>query len=175
MTEALLAQIALRGPVWEPCCGDGAMAKVLEAHGHRVVASDIDARGFGTPGLDFLAARAVPGGCRAIVTNPPYGESGTQPGQSRSPVAMLTFLRHALALTASVQGQLALLVRLQWIAGQRAAAIMSAAPFAAVIVLRQRIRWFDQGAQTNHAQHHHAWVVFDHAHPPGQPPALLFG
>ncbi len=175
VTEALLAHVTLRGPVWEPCCGDGAMAKVLQAHGHQVVASDIAARGFGAPGVDFLAARTLPDGCRAIVTNPPYGEGELQPGQRRSPAAILGFLRHALALTASVQGQLALLVRLQWIAGQRAATLMTAAPFASVVVLRQRICWFDMGADTKPAQHHHAWVVFDHAHPPGQPPAFLFG
>ncbi len=88
---------------------------------------------------------------------------------------MLNFLRHALALTASVQGQLALLVRLQWIAGQRAAEMMSAAPFTAVVVLRQRIRWFEMGAQTNRAQHHHAWVIFDYARRSGDPPAILYG
>jgi hypothetical protein len=55
---------------------------------------------------------------------------------------MLDFLRHALALTATVQGQLALLVRLQWIAGRRVADVMTAAPFAAVLVLTRRIRWF---------------------------------
>jgi hypothetical protein len=87
---------------------------------------------------------------------------------------MLEFLRHALALTATVQGQLALLVRLQWIAGKRVAGLMAAAPFAATIVLTQRIQWFDIGKQTNAGQHHHAWVVFDHEHPPGCPPALLF-
>ena len=84
---------------------------------------------------------------------------------------MLNFLRHALMLTASVQGQLALLVRLQWIAGQRAAEVMSAAPFAAVVVLTRQILWFDRGEDTKPAQHHHAWVVFDHAHPSGRPPA----
>ena len=87
---------------------------------------------------------------------------------------MLNFLRHALMLTASVQGQLALLVRLQWIAGQRAAEVMSTAPFAAVVVLTRRILWFDRGEDTKPAQHHHAWVVFDHAHPSGQPPAMLY-
>ena len=172
VTEALLRHVTLRGPVWEPCCGDGAMARVLQAYGHQVVASDIADRGFGTPGVDFLVAQTVPGGCRAMVTNPPYGEA-TSP--RRTPSAMLGFLRHALTLTASVQGQLALLVRLQWIAGQRAAGIISAAPFAAVIVLRERIGWFDMGAETKRAQHHHAWVVFDHAHPTGRPPALLYG
>jgi hypothetical protein len=174
VTEALLQHVGLRGPVWEPCCGDGAMSTVLAAAGYEVVSTDICDRGFGIPGVDFLACRTVPGGCRSIVTNPPYGDSGSHAGQSRSPAAMLRFLRHALRLTASMQGQLALLVRLQWIAGQRAAEVMSAAPFASVVVLRQRICWFDRGEHTKRAQHHHAWVVFDHAYPPNHPPALLY-
>jgi hypothetical protein len=174
VTEALLHHVRLRGPVWEPCCGDGAMSRVLAEHGHHVVSTDLMQRGFGTPGVDFLQCGAVPDQCRSIVTNPPYGDSGSHVGQARSPTAMRGFLSHALMLTASVQGQLALLVRLQWLAGRRVAAIMSAAPFSAVIVLTQRIRWFEMGANTNAAQHHHAWVVFDHAHPPGQPPAMLY-
>ena len=174
VTEALLQHIRFRGPIWEPCCGDGAMASVLSRHGYKVVASDIADRGFGTAGVDFLACRAVPKGCRSLVTNPPYGDSGSHAGQSRSPTAMLNFLRHALTLTASMQGQLALLVRLQWIAGQRVAEVMSTAPFRAVVVLTHRIRWFDRGEDTKPAQHHHAWVVFDHDHPPGQPPAMLY-
>ena len=75
VTEALLKHVRLRGPVWEPCCGDGAMARVLAAHGHAVVSTDIADRGFGEAGVDFLQCRTVPGGCRSIVTNPPYGDS----------------------------------------------------------------------------------------------------
>ncbi|MDR3534803.1 MAG: hypothetical protein P4L90_30100 [Rhodopila sp.] len=174
VTEALLRHVRFRGPVWEPCCGDGAMSSVLAEHGYDVVSTDITDRGFGVPGVDFLACREVRGNCRSIVTNPPYGDTGSHVGQSKSPAAMLGFLRHAMTLTASVQGQLALLVRLQWIAGRRAADMMSAGPFSAVIVLTKRIQWFELGERTNTAQHHHAWVVFDHAHPPGQPPAMLF-
>lgn len=174
VTQALLRHVRLRGPIWEPCCGDGAMAKVLAENGHAVVATDIAERGFGTSGVDFMACDTVPGGCRAIVTNPPYGDSGSHGGQSRSPAAMLKFLHHAMTLTKSVQGQLALLVRLQWVAGKRAADMMSAGPFAAMVVLTKRIQWFDMGEKTNTAQHHHAWVVFDHRHGKGQPPALLF-
>lgn len=174
VTEALLRHVQFRGPVWEPCCGDGAMSTALAAQGYDVVSSDIADRGFGRGGVDFLTCRTVPEACRSIVTNPPYGDSGSHTGQSRSSSAMMGFLRHALTLTAAVQGQLALLVRLQWIAGQRVAQVMADAPFSAVIVLTQRIRWFDMGERTNHAQHHHAWVVFDHAHPRGQPPAMLF-
>ncbi len=174
VTEALLHHVRLRGPVWEPCCGDGAMSRVIEGAGYGVHSSDLVDRGYGKAGVDFLACKSVPAGCRSIVTNPPYGETGVHTGQSRSPTAMLRFLRHSLALTESVRGQLALLVRLQWIPGQRAAGIMTAAPFSAVIMLKDRIQWFDMGAETNRAQHHHAWVVFDYEHPAGQPPALLF-
>ena len=174
VTEALLHHVRFRGPVWEPCCGDGAMSSVLMKNGYDVVSTDLVDRGFGTYGVDFLGCHSVPGGCRSIVTNPPYGDTGSQKGQARSSVAMLGFLRHAMALTSSVQGQLALLVRLQWIAGKRAADTLSGGPFSAVIVLTHRIRWFDMGKRTNAAQHHHAWVVFDHMHPPGQPPAMLF-
>lgn len=150
------------------------MSRVLAANGYDVVSTDIADRGFGTSGIDFLTCRDMPEGCHSIVTNPPYGETGSHKGQSRSPKAMLEFLRHSLALAESVQGQLALLVRLQWIAGQRAAEVMTAAPFSTVIVLTDRIQWFDMGEATNRAQHHHAWVVFDHAHPKGTPPAMLF-
>jgi hypothetical protein len=174
VTEALLRHIRFRGPIWEPCCGDGAMSVVLEEHGYDVISTDIADRGFGKPGVDFLACRAVPKGCRSIITNPPYGDSGSHTGKSKSPGAMLAFLHHAMTLTASMDGQLALFVRLQWIAGRRAAEMMSAGPFSAVVVLTKRIQWFDNGDETNTAQHHHAWVVFDHRHPAGQPPAMLF-
>jgi hypothetical protein len=174
VTEALLRHVRFRGPVWEPCCGDGAMSSVLAGQGYDVISTDLVDRGFGEAGVDFLTTYTVPSGCRSIVTNPPYGDSGSHAAQSRSPTAMLEFLRHAMMLTRSVQGQLALLVRLQWVAGRRVADVMSAGPFAATIVLTRRIRWFDMGKFTKNAQHHHAWVVFDHAHPDGQPPAMLY-
>ncbi len=174
VTDALLRHVRLRGPVWEPCCGDGAMSTVLAAQGYDVVSTDIADRGFGTPGVNFLTCHEMPAGCRSIVTNPPYGDTGSHVGQEKSSTAMLDFLRHALSLAAGVDGQLALLVRLQWIAGRRAAEVMSAAPFSSVVILTRRIQWFEMGERTNQAQHHHAWVVFDHAHPPGQPPALHY-
>jgi len=174
VTEALLGAVALRGPVWEPCCGTGAMSRVLEAHGQTVVSSDIADHGFGTPGVDILACRVMPEGCRALVTNPPYGDTGLHAGQSRSPTAMLDFVRHTLFLAESVAGQLALLVRLQWIAGKRVAALLSSGPLDAVVALTDRIQWFHMGERTNAAQHHHAWIVFDFARAGGRPPALLF-
>jgi tRNA G10 N-methylase Trm11 len=146
----------------------------MHRRGYDVTSTDIADHGFGAAGVDFLSCQAVPDGCRAIVTNPPYGEARSLKGQEKSSMAMLGFVRHALRLTEHVQGQLALLVRFQWVAGKRASALMSAGPFAAVVALTRRIHWFEEGANVNISQHHHAWVVFDHAHPVGQPPALLF-
>jgi len=175
VTEALLRHVQFRGRVWEPCCGTGAITTVLQRHGYSVTSTDIADHGFGAPGVDFFSFQAVPEGCRALVTNPPYGRNTpSRKGQEKSAMAMLRFVDHALRLTESMQGQLALLVRFQWVAGHRAAALMSAGPFAAVIALTHRIQWFDKGEATNISQHHHAWVVFDHAHPTGQPPTLLY-
>jgi hypothetical protein len=174
VTEALLRHVRLRGPVWEPCCGTGAISQVLSGQGYTVISTDIADYGYGTPGIDVLACRAMPDGCRSLITNPPYGDTGSHKGQDRSSAAMLGFVRHALTLAEGARGQLALLVRLQWIAGRRAAALMSAGPFVAVVVLTRRIQWFDMGDRTNQAQHHHAWVVFDYERMEDSPPALFF-
>jgi hypothetical protein len=175
VTEALLSYVQFRGRVWEPCCGTGAITTVLQRHGYGVTSTDIADHGFGTPGVDFLLCGVVPDDCRALVTNPPYGGNGaSREGHEKSAIAMLRFVDRALRLTESVQGQLALLVRFQWVAGRRAAALISAGPLAAVIALTHRIQWFDKREATNISQHHHAWIVFDHAHPAGKPPSLLF-
>jgi len=166
--------VRLRDRVWEPCCGTGAMSEVLSGHGHAVVSTDVGDYGYGTAGVDIFACRSMPDGCRSLVTNSPYGDTGSHRGQERSATAMLEFVRHAMSLVEGVERQLALLVRFQWIAGKRAAALLSSGPLAAVVTLTRRIRWFDMGENTNTAQHHHAWIVFDYRRPAGTPPVLLF-
>jgi hypothetical protein len=69
VTEALLQRFAFRGPIWEPCCGTGAMSTILAAHGYDVISTDIADCGFGAPGIDFLTSRSVPDRCRSIITN----------------------------------------------------------------------------------------------------------
>lgn len=162
VTECLLRKTALRGPIWEPCCGDGAIAEVLKRAGHEVEATDLSDYGYGRPGVDFYACTEFPAGCRTLVTNPPYGDGGPKRRATNVSLAMLRFIRHALVLTARAEGQLALLVRFQWIAGKRASNLIAAAPLDAVIALTRRIRWFDQGEATTTGQHHHCWIVFDY-------------
>ncbi|MBV8890157.1 MAG: hypothetical protein JO267_06860 [Alphaproteobacteria bacterium] len=174
VTACLLRHVPLRGPVWEPCCGDGAIARVVEAAGQEVVATDLADHGFGVAGLDFFSCRALPTGCRSLVTNPPYGDGSEHSRATNASAAMLRFVRHALDMTEKADGQLALLVRFQWIAGKKAAGLLSSGPLDRVIALTRRIRWFDRGALTNSGQHHHAWIVFDFARCPATPPRILF-
>jgi hypothetical protein len=65
--------------IWEPACGDGRLARVLEYHGFEVIATDLrEHPGFGQGGLDFLLATPqdkwgeIIGEVDAIVTNPPF-------------------------------------------------------------------------------------------------------
>src|SRR5947208_1977198 len=68
-TKALLRYEVFQGPVLEPCCGNGAMAKVLEETGYKVIASDLHDRGYGTT-RDFFDYK--PKEALNIVTNPPF-------------------------------------------------------------------------------------------------------
>ncbi|MCY1166572.1 hypothetical protein D9M73_65140 [compost metagenome] len=101
-TQALLGFWCLPPCViWEPACGDGAMSKVLEQRGYRVVSTDLRETGFGQGGIDFLAA--APRECDAIVTNPPFNLSEA-------------FIRRALSVTPCV----AMLLKSQyWHAAKR--------------------------------------------------------
>lgn len=174
VTEVLLKNVKLRGPIWEPCCGDGAMARVLERGGHKVVATDLVDRGFGQGGTDFFDRIAFPPGCRAMVTNPPYGDGGELVRPTNASLGMQKFIRHALDLTVRENGQLALLVRFQWIAGKKAAALISSGPLSRVVVLTKRIQWFDMGERATTGQHHHAWLFWDCSYGNLLPPSLIF-
>jgi hypothetical protein len=174
VTQTLVRHVPLRGPVWEPCCGDGAISRVLERNGHEVVPTDLSDHGYGQGGVDFYQQMQFPPGCRAMVTNPPYGDGGVWNHKRNSPNALPNFVRHALELTQRANGQLALLVRLQWIAGARASAIISSGPLSRMVVLTKRILWFDNGPQTTNGQHNHAWLFWDCAHDGSAAPGLVF-
>lgn len=59
--------------VWEPACGDGAMARVLEAAGFCVAATDLrQDSGYGIGGIDFIDGGHSVTDVAAIITNPPF-------------------------------------------------------------------------------------------------------
>jgi hypothetical protein len=70
LTQALLGVERFHGGVWEPACGDGAMARVLRAHGLPTTSTDLVSRGYGRGGVDFLKTRRLRQ--ENVVTNPPF-------------------------------------------------------------------------------------------------------
>lgn len=60
-----------KGAVWEPACGDGAIARVITDLKGTVIATDLHDRGYGTSGVDFLTTDSVEE-FASIVTNPPF-------------------------------------------------------------------------------------------------------
>lgn len=98
LIEAMSAQFeAIHGRpirrIWEPACGDGRLARVLEWHGYEVVSTDLrEFSGYGQGGIDFLHGDPATdygwdiGEIDMIVTNPPFNLS-------------VEFVRRALAYT----------------------------------------------------------------------------
>lgn len=150
-TEALLAVERFDGTVWEPACGDGAIARVLEAAGHRVVSADLIDRGYGQVGVDFLLDWQT----RAdhVVTNPPF--------KLAEP-----FIRHALA---RVPGRVAMFLRLAFLEGQARRRLFTGTPLARVWVFSSRVALVRGGGEMRQGRAAggmiaFAWFVWDPAH-----------
>ncbi len=130
-TRALLPLIA-HWPkhVWEPACGDGAIARELECAGYVVEATDLVYRGFGRGDVDFLKEqRAIR---RTVITNPPFKLAGE-------------FIHHAYDLDVRY---MALLLKMTfWNAASRLKAWRRFPP-AAVHPLTWRLDFDGRGAPT---------------------------
>lgn len=74
--EATLALLKFLGipksaVIWECACGSGEMSRAIAAEGYNVISSDIEDRGFGKGGADFITYRQE-SGFDWIITNPPF-------------------------------------------------------------------------------------------------------
>ena len=157
-TRALLSVEAFDGPIWEPACGDGAIAKVLGNHGHAVVATDLNAYGFGEAGVDFLKTSTHR--AKHIVTNPPYGWGLAD-----------RFVARALALTAKTGGKVAMFLNMASLCHRRRTAYWRACPPARIYAVDDIVCWpEDRYGPAPHAftRHRYCWVVWtpDHKGPP---------
>jgi len=127
-TRALLSVEAFDGAIHEPACGEGHIAHELEAAGHTVVATDLNDRGFGRTGLDFLG-QAVPLAPH-IVTNPPYGRGLAD-----------AFLRKALLLTRQTGGKVAMLLNLSSLAEPKRTPLWRSVPPARLYAIDDIVCW----------------------------------
>jgi hypothetical protein len=126
--EALLKAESFEGDIWEPACGNGAISKVLEAAGHRVVSSDLVDRGYGEIGHDFLMEWKP----RApnIITNPPFKLA-------------VPFVRKSLDL---YSGKIAMLLKIAFLEGRERADLFANSPLARVHVFSQRLAFVPGGS-----------------------------
>jgi len=137
------------GDIWEPACGAGDIAKVLTEAGYAVTATDLIARGYGTPGVDFLLDYQTT--AENIVTNPPYKFADE-------------FVWHALNRASR---KVAMLLRLGWIAGAKRKQFIERTPLARVLVFSgrlqmQRGRLPEPGDGKTMIDS--AWFIWDKAH-----------
>lgn len=146
--EALLQCEQFDGQIWEPACGDGAISKILVAHGHEVHSSDKVDRGYGEV-ADFLETERE---VQHIITNPPYNQAEE-------------FIEHALECAT---GKVAMLLRLAFLEGQQRHEKWNRWPLKTVWVFSKRISMYPDKHQTGHGLYPYAWFVWDHAHK-GQP------
>ena len=143
-TFALVNNESFEGQIWEPACGDGTMARVLQESGRPVDASDLYDRGYGEIGVDFLnSARTV----ENIVTNPPYNSAEG-------------FVEAGLRQTTQ---KLCLLLRLAFLEGaNRQRTIFSKTPPTRVWVFSERITFYPAGAIVKGTgTTAYAWFVWD--------------
>jgi hypothetical protein len=142
-TERLLEVESFAGTtVWEPACGDGAISKLLIAHGAGVESTDLYDRGYGQDGIDFLL---TPGDVENIVTNPPYKLARQ-------------FVEHALLCASD---RVVMCCKLNFLAGQRRAELFASTPLRTVYVSRKRVS-FDKGTVkgNDNGVLEYAWFVW---------------
>lgn len=107
--------------IWEPCCGTRSISKVLKIYNYDLISSDIEDRGYGHTGVDFLQKTETE--APMIFTNPPYNIS-------------TEFVNHSLKLAE----QSVFLLRLQWLEGERRRKqLFSSNKLANVFVFSKRI------------------------------------
>ncbi len=117
--------------VFEPCCGDGAISKLMEDAGLDVVSHDLVYRGYGTGDLDFLLTSETD--CEAIVTNPPFNLSEK-------------FIWHALDVLKVPY--LAMLLKSQYWHSKRRQKLFETHPPAVVYPMTWRPDFLKRGAPT---------------------------
>jgi hypothetical protein len=145
-TYALIENELFEGEIWEPACGDGAMARVLGSFGNSVIATDLYDRGYGLTGIDFLESDRI---ADNIITNPPYNSAEG-------------FVRVGIK---NSRRKFALLLRLAFLEGaHRANTIFASHPPARVWVFSERITFYPAGAiQRGTGTTAYAWFVWDKA------------
>jgi hypothetical protein len=152
-TRALLSVEQFDGSIWEPACGEGAIAKVLADAGHAVVSTDLNDWGFGLTGVDFLQELAPR--AKHIITNPPYGRGLAD-----------AFVRQALIFARSTGGKVAMLLNLASLAETSRTPRWQKTPPARIYATDGVICWPDPARRPpkHFTAHRYCWAVWEPSH-----------
>jgi len=140
-TEDLLERETFDGPIWECACGEGAISKVLIKHNYKVYSSDIEDRGYGTSGIDFLTQTKP---VANIFTNPPF-KLGTD------------FVIHALSLA---QKKVVIFNKLTFLEGIKRKSIFEQGHLKNIYVYSKRVN-LKKNQKLTGGMMAFAWFVFD--------------
>ena len=156
-TRALLSVETFDGSIWEPACGEGAIAKELTAAGHTVVSTDLVDYGFGIPRVDFL--KEIRPRARHIVTNPPYGSGLAD-----------AFVIRSLDFARDTGGTVAMLLNLSSLAHRTRSRWWREHPPARLYAIDDIVCWPERQygpAPSYFSKHRYFWAVWtpDHKGP----------
>lgn len=147
--EMLLALETFSPLIWEPACGEGHISKVLAAHGHEVISTDLIYRGFGDPEpLNFLE-ETLDNFEGDIITNPPYSSG-------------LDFVKRALE-SVRPGGKVAMFLKVQFLEGQKRGEFFKQTPPRTVYISRSRLSCAKNGdfARFPDSAIAYAWYVWE--------------
>lgn len=147
--ELLLEVEKFQRKIWEPACGEGHISKVLKAHGHTVLSSDLYNYGYGGHDLDFLSPEMrdeMWGG--DIITNPPYKRAAE-------------FVEQALRLVRS-RAKVAMFLRLTFLEGVGRRELFQSNPPKTVYVSSNRLQCGKNGVfGGNRSAVAYCWIVWE--------------
>ena len=152
--RALLSVETFEGSIWEPACGEGAIANVLTDAGHKVVSTDLVKYGFGIAGVDFL--KELRPRAKHIVTNPPYGSGLAD-----------AFIEKSLAFMAETGGTVAMLLNMSSLAHRRRTAWWKQKPPARLYAIDDIVCWPSHRygpAPDYFTKHRYVWAVWTPDH-----------
>jgi hypothetical protein len=156
-TRALLSVERFEGSIWEPACGEGAIASVLKDAGHTVVATDLVEYGYGIGRTDFL--KELRPRAKHIVTNPPYGSGLAD-----------AFITQSLRFAQLTGGTVAMLLNLASLVHRTRTTWWRAHPPARLYAIDDIVCWpaHRYGPAPQHfTKHRYFWAVWkpDHTGP----------
>ncbi len=153
-TRALLSVETFEGSIWEPACGEGAIAKELAAAGHTVISTDLVDYGFGIPRVDFL--KEIRPRARHIVTNPPYGSGLAD-----------AFITRSLDFVRETRGTVAMLLNLASLAHRTRTCWWREHPPARLYAIDDIVCWPEHRygpAPSYFSKHRYIWAVWTPNH-----------